>query len=114
MDGALDNRRTEQTSRKCFRCGSEYHLIEKYPKPLKDNEKRRKQEGFNEKGNRARENKENNSGQMIYASMARMSNNDKFPSGNFGDSLQLSNWILDSGATCYMTPEILYFISGSL
>ena len=32
----------------------------------------------------------------------------------FGDSLQLTNWILDSGATFYRTPEISYFIPGSL
>ena len=30
----------------------------------------------------------NNSDQKIYASMARMSNNDECPSGNFGDSSQ--------------------------
>ena len=46
--------------------------------------------------------------------MARMSGNDKCPNGNFGDSLQLTNWILDSGATCHMTPEVSDFISGSL
>ena len=32
----------------------------------------------------------------MYASMARMSGNDKSSSGYFGDSLQLTNWILDS------------------
>ena len=42
--------------------------------------------------------------------MARMSSNDEFTSGNFGDSSQLTNWILDSGATCYMTPEVSDFI----
>ena len=31
--------------------------------------------------------------------MARMSGSDKCPSGNFGDSPQLTNWILDSGST---------------
>ena len=46
--------------------------------------------------------------------MARMSGNDEFPSGNFGESLQLANWILDSGATCHMTPEVSDFIPGSL
>ena len=46
--------------------------------------------------------------------MARMSNNDKCPSGNFGDSSQLTTWILDSRATCHMTPEVSDFISGSL
>ena len=35
-------------------------------------------------------------------------------SGYFGDSLQLTNWVLDSGATCHMTPQVSYFISVSL
>ena len=50
----------------------------------------------------------------IYSSMARMSSNDECPSGNFGDSSQLTNWILDSGATCHMAPEVSDFIPGSL
>ena len=28
--------------------------------------------------------------------------------------MQLTNWILDSGATCHMTPEVSDFITGSL
>ena len=52
-DGASDNRQTERTPRKCFRCRYEDHLIAKIPKPPKDNEKRRKQVRFNEKVNRA-------------------------------------------------------------
>ena len=46
--------------------------------------------------------------------MAHMSINDKFPGGNFGDSLQLKICILESGATCHMTPEDSNFIPGSL
>ena len=46
--------------------------------------------------------------------MACMSNNDECPSGNFVDSSQLTDWILDSGATCHMTPEVSDFIPGSL
>ena len=46
--------------------------------------------------------------------MARMSGNDECPSGNFGDSLKLTNQILDYGATCQMTPEVSYFIPGPL
>ena len=46
--------------------------------------------------------------------MARMSSNDECPSGNFGDSSQFTNLILDSGATCHMTPEASYFIPSSL
>ena len=30
----------------------------------------------------------------------------EIPRGDFGDSLQLTNWILDSGETCNMTPNI--------
>ena len=97
-----------------MRCGSGDHLIVKCSKPPKYNNKRRKQVSFNEKGNRARNNRKNNSDQKIYAYMARMSNNDECPSGNFGDSSQLTNWILDSGATCHMTLEVSDFITGSL
>ena len=89
-------------------------MIAKCPKPLKDNEKRRKQVLFNEKGNRACDNGENNSDQKIYVSMTRMSGNDECPSENFGDSSQLTNWILDSGATCHMTLKVSDFIPGSL
>ena len=46
--------------------------------------------------------------------MARMYSNDEFPSGIFGESSQLTNWILDSEATCHMTPEVLDFIPGTL
>ena len=35
--GDSDNRRTEFTPRKCFICGSEDHLIIKFPKAPKDN-----------------------------------------------------------------------------
>ena len=43
-----------------------------------------------------------------------MSGNYEIPSGDFGDSSQLTNWILDSGATFHMTPQVSYFIPGSL
>ena len=46
--------------------------------------------------------------------MARMSGNEECPSGNFGASSQLTNWILDSGATCHMTPQASSFIQGLL
>ena len=68
MSGASDNRRTERTSRKRFRCGSEDHLIAKCPKPPKDNEKWQKQVRYNEKGNLECDNGENNSDQKIYTS----------------------------------------------
>ena len=110
--GASDNRQTEQTSRKCFRCRSEYHLIEKCPNPPKDNEKQINHICFNEKVNCPWYNGKNNSDQNIYASMARMYGNYKCSSGNFGDGSQLTYWILDSGATCHMTPEVSDFITG--
>ena len=46
--------------------------------------------------------------------MARMSGNDKFPSGNFGDSSQLTNWILYSVSTFHMMPEYSDIIPGLL
>ena len=104
----------ERTPRKFFRCGSEDHLIVKCPKPPKDNQKRQKQVHFNEKGNRARDNGKINSDQNIYASMACLSDNYECPSGNFGDSSQLTNWILDLGETCHMTLEFSDMIPGSL
>ena len=78
-----------------FRCGSKDNLIIKYPNPPKENKKQQKQVRFNERGNHASQKKcdngKSNNDQKIYASMARMSNNDEFPSRNFGDSLQLTN-----------------------
>ena len=74
--------------RKCFRCGSEDHMITKCPNPPKDNEKRRKQVRLNEKGNRECNNGENKSNQKLYTSMTRMSRNDKLSSENYGDSLR--------------------------
>ena len=46
--------------------------------------------------------------------MARMSSNEERSSENYGHSLQLTNWVLDSGATCHMTLEVSDFIPGSL
>ena len=43
-----------------------------------------------------------------------MYSDDKRKSGKYGHSSQLTNWILDLGATCRMTPEVTYFIPGSL
>ena len=46
--------------------------------------------------------------------MERMSSNDERSSEKYGDSLQFTNWILDLGATCHMTPEVSDLIPGSL
>ena len=88
-------------------------MIAKCPKPAKDNEKWRRQVRFNDKGNRACNNGKNNDDHKIYASMARMSSNNERKSEEYGDSSLLTNWTLDSGATCHMTPEVSDFIPGS-
>ena len=85
-------------------------MIAKCLKPPKDNEKRKNQVCFNEKCNRACNNGENDDDHKMYASMERMSSNGERSSENYGDSSQLTNWILDSGATCHMTPEVLDLI----
>ena len=46
--------------------------------------------------------------------MAPMSDNDKCSSRDFGESSQLTNSILDSGATCHMMPQVSDFIPGFL
>ena len=61
-------------------------MIVKCPNPPKDNEKRRRQVCFNEKGNRAYDNGENNDDRKIYAYIAQMSSNDGRKSEIYGDS----------------------------
>ena len=68
---------SDRPARKCFRCGSEDHLIAKCPKPPKDSEKRRKSEKSKEEGNSAKENISDDDDLKVYASMARMSNYDE-------------------------------------
>ena len=46
--------------------------------------------------------------------MDRMYTNAESPRINYGDISQLTNWILDSGTTCHMTPDIWDFIPGVL
>ena len=62
--GALDNRQTKRTPWKCFRYGSQDHLIAKFLKPLK-NEKLQKQVPFNKNVNHACNNGKNTSDQNI-------------------------------------------------
>ena len=52
--------------------------------------------------------------QKIYVSMARISTNAEITGRYFGNSLQLTNWVLDSGTTCHMTPDISDYITGLL
>ena len=58
----------ERTPQKCFRCGSEDHMITKCPNKV----------CLNEKGYRACKNGKNNSDCEIYASLARMPSNDEW------------------------------------
>ena len=51
--GDSNNRRTERIPHKCFRYVSKYHLVANVLKPLKDNEKKRKQVCFSERDNPA-------------------------------------------------------------
>ena len=87
-------------------------MVAKCPKPPKDNEKQQRQVRFNEKGNRACNNGEDNDDHRIYVSMASRSSDDKRKSVKYGDNFQLTNWILDSGATCHMMPKVMVFIPG--
>ena len=50
----------------------------------------------------------------MYASVSRMSGNNTIFIRYFGDSSQFTNWVLDSGSACHMTPEVSDFIPGSL
>ena len=75
--GISSNRNSERPPQKCYRCVSEVHMIAKCPKPPKDSKKRRKSVHFNEKGNRACDNGEDDNGHKIYASMARISSDDR-------------------------------------
>ena len=88
-------------------------MIAKFPKPPKDSKKIRKSDKSKEKGNSAKYNSDDDDDLKVYASMAQMFNDDKRENKDYGDSSQLTNWILDSGATCHMTPEVTDFIPGS-
>ena len=46
--------------------------------------------------------------------MERISTNVESPRRYFEDNSQLTNWILESGATCHIIPEISDFIPGRL
>ena len=110
MYSNLEKQQTERKPRKYYRCRSIYHLLSKCPKPPKDNEKRKNQVHLSERDTCAQkkecENGDNDNYQKIYAYMAWMSRNDESPSRYFGDSLQLTNLILYSEATCHMIPQV--------
>ena len=112
--GTSSNKNSDRPTWKCFRCGSEDHLIAKCPKPPKDSDKRRKSDKSKENFKSAKGNSDDDDDLKVYASMARMSNDDVRKNKDYGNSSQLTNWILDSGATCHMSPEVTDFIPGSL
>ena len=84
--GTSSNKNSDRPACKCFRCGSEYHLIAKCPKPPKGSEKRRKSDISKEKGNSAKGNSDDDGDLKLYASMAGMSNDDERTIKDYGDS----------------------------
>ena len=77
--GTSPNKNSDRPDRKCFRCGSKDHLIAKCPKPPKDGEKKNgKKVSFKdkEKVNNAKDNSDDEDDIKLYASMARISNDD--------------------------------------
>ena len=89
--GTSYNKNYGRPERKCFKCGSEDHIIEKCPKPPKDIEKRHKSEKSKEKSNCACNNSDDDNDLKVYASMAQMSSDDKIENKDYGDSSQLTN-----------------------
>ena len=117
-DGDSEKQWTERTPHKYFRCGSEGHLIAKCPKQPKDNEKQQNQVCFNERVNRSLQkecdNGDDDNDQKIYIFVKRMSVDNESLSRYLSDSSQFTNWILYSGATCHITPQVSGFIPGLL
>ena len=116
-----NNKSTEHNGQKhntCLRCGLEDHFITNFPKlDTSENKVHRNTDNntnrayISTKIDRMSENSTYQSeSQKTYMSMERMSYNEEISRRDFGDSLQLNNCILDSGATCQMTLDILDFI----
>ena len=89
-------------------------LSQNVPSHLKTVRKDTSLEKTKEKGNSAKDNSDDDDELKVYAYMERMSNDDVRENKDYGNSSQLTNWILNSGATCHMTPEVTDFIPGSL
>ena len=97
---------------KCFRYGSENHFIANFPKPETSkkkvhwNMKNTKTCAYrSEKIDKTLDNSiDKSEWKKIYASVSNIYSNAESTRIDLGDSLKLNNWILDSGATCHMTP----------
>ena len=77
--GTSSNKDSDRPARKCFRCGSEDHLIAKCTTPPKDREKKNgKKLSFKHKEtvNSVKDNSDDDDDLKVYAYMARMSNDD--------------------------------------
>ena len=102
--------------------GLEDHFIANYPKPDTldtkvhwDIEKPKTCTYILKKIYKTPDNSTNqNYSQRIYKDMGRISYTIESPRRGFGDSLQLTNWILDSGETSHITSDISDFIQGPL
>ena len=117
-----NNRHTEHNGQKpntYFKCGLDDHFVANCQKPdtlenkvnwNMENPKNRAYR-YMEMDKMSDNSIDQSECQKIYTSMAPMSSNAESTRRYFGDSSQLSNWIIDSGATCHMTPDISDFIS---
>ena len=98
----------------CLRCGLEDHFIVNFLKPDTSDKKvhwsTEKPKFCAYRWKKIENSTDESLSQKIYASMQHMSTNEESTGKDFGDSLKLTNWILDSGASFHMTPEISDFI----
>ena len=98
----------------CFRCGSEDHFVAKCPrletsdKKLHWNTEQPKTRAYKSKkiDKTSEKSIDESEPQKIQTSLEHMYTNEEIRRRDFGDILQLTNWILDSGVTCHITPDI--------
>ena len=106
----------------CFRCGSKDNWIADFLKL--GNTENKVQWNIEKPKTRAYRlkkidimldnSKEQSGAQKIYVSMVRISSNAESLTRDFGDILQMIYYIIKSGATCHITPEISDFIPMSV